>query len=124
MQNLVTLILPCFAASLCHPRFGERLTFTQALTCVQSIVDLSVISQFESHTNRMIQYFEQYMKDVPEHKDLFVKYGKDKCKTRNMRAVTTRIRGENSEVLNQRRLSGDTVAKRKDVALQMNNVAI
>ena len=44
MRNLVKVILTCLAASLCHPNAAERPIFTQALTCVRSIVDSTLMS--------------------------------------------------------------------------------
>ena len=111
MRNLVEVILPCFAASLYHPNAAERPIFTKALTCVRSIVDFTLMSQHTSHTDEMIEYLEQYLKAFHDHKDVFKEYRRDKSTTRKVREVTARIRGENSEVLNQHRLGGATAAK-------------
>ncbi|KAG0132971.1 hypothetical protein HOY82DRAFT_459395, partial [Tuber indicum] len=69
MRNLVKVILACFAASLHRPSAAERPIFTQALTCVQSIVDFTLMSQYTSHTDEMIQYLEQFLKAFHDHKD-------------------------------------------------------
>jgi hypothetical protein len=116
MRNLVKVILPCFAASLRRPSAVERPIFTQSLICVRSIVDFTLMSQYKSHTDETIQYLEQYLKAFHDHKDVFKEYRKDKSTTRKVREVTTRIRSENSEVLNQHRLSGATAAKRRRIA--------
>ena len=116
MRNLVKVVLPCFAASLCRPNAVERPIFTQALTCVRSIVDFTLMSQYKSHTDETIQYLEPYLKDFHDHKDIFQEYRKDKSTTRKVREVTTRIRGENSKVFNQHHLSGATAAKRHRIA--------
>ena len=55
MRNLVKVILLCFAASLRRPSALECPIFTQALTCVWSIVDFTLMSQYKSHTDDTIQ---------------------------------------------------------------------
>ncbi|KAG0131553.1 hypothetical protein HOY82DRAFT_485019, partial [Tuber indicum] len=82
-RHLVKVILPCFAASLCRPSATERPIFTHALTCVQSIVDLTLMSPYASHTDETIQYLEQFLKAFHDHKDIFKE-----------------IRSENSEDIN------------------------
>ena len=116
MRNLVKVILPCFAASLCRPSAVELPIFTQAPTCIRSIVDFTLMSQYKSHTDKTIQYLEQNLKDFHDDKEVFKEYRKDKSTTRKLTEVTTRIRGENSEVLNQHCLSGTTAAKRRRIA--------
>ena len=116
MRNLVKVILPCFAAALYRPRTVERPIFAKALTGVRSIVDFTLISQYKSHTDKTIPYLEQYLKAFHDHKDVFKEYQKDKSTMRKVREVNTRIRSENSEVLNQHRLSGATAAKRCRIA--------
>jgi len=74
------------------------------------------MSQYKCHTDEMIQYLEQYRKDFQGHKNIFKEYWKDKSTTRKVREVTTRIWDENSQVLNQHRLSGATAAKRRRIA--------
>ena len=116
MRNFVKVIQPCFAAALCRPNAAERPIFTKALTCVQSIVDFTLISQYTSHTHETIEYLEQYLKAYHHHKDAFKEYRRDKSTARKVREVTARILGENSEVLNQYRLAGATAAKRPRIA--------
>jgi hypothetical protein len=116
MRNLVKVILPCFAASLRRPSAAERPVFTKALTCVRSIVDFTLMSQYTSHTDETIQYLEQFLKAFHDHKDVFKEYRRDKSTIRKVREVSTRIRGENTEVLNQHRLSGVTAAQRRRIA--------
>ena len=74
------------------------------------------MSQYTNHTDETIQYLEQYLNAFHNHKDIFKEYWKDKSTIRKVREVTTRIRGENSEVLNQHRLSSATAAKRRRIA--------
>jgi len=111
MRNLLKVILPCFAAPLHRPSSVECHIFAKALTCVRSIIDFTLMSQYKSHTDETIQYLEQYLKAFQDHKDVFKEYRKDKSTMRKVREVTTRIRSENSEVLNQHCLLGATVAK-------------
>ena len=112
MRNLVKVILPCFATSLYCLNAAKRSMFTKALTCVRSIVNFTLRSQYTRHTDGTIQYLEQDLKAFHDHKDVFKEYRKDKSTSQNVRKVTARIRGENSEVLNQHRLAGATGAKR------------
>ena len=116
MRNLVKVIQPCFAAALCRPNAAERPIFTKALTCVQSIVDFTLMSQYTSHTDETIEYHEQYLKAYHDHKDVFKEYRRDKSTGRKVREVTARIGGENSQVINQYRLAGATAAKRPCIA--------
>jgi len=74
------------------------------------------MSQYKSHTNETIQYLEQYLEAFHDHKDVFKEYRKDKSTMRKVREVTTRIRSENSQVLNQHRLSEATAARRRRIA--------
>jgi len=71
MSNLVKVILLCFAGVLRCPSAVERLILAKALTCVQLIVDFTLISQYKSHTDETIQYLEQYLKAFHDHKDVF-----------------------------------------------------
>ena len=116
MRNLVKVILPCFGGSLCRPNAAERPIFTKALTCVRSIVDFTLISQYTSHTNERIEYLEQYLKVFHDLKDVFKKYRTDKSTAMKATEVTARIRGENRKVLNQHLLAGATAAKRRRIA--------
>jgi len=116
MRNLVKVILPCFAAALRRPSAVECSIFTKALTCVQLIVDFTIMSQYKSHTDETIQSLEQYLKAFHDHKDIFKEYLKDKSTMRKVSEVTTRIWSENSEVLNQHCLTGTTAAKRCSIA--------
>ena len=110
LRNLVKVLLPAFEASLCRPHATERPMFTKALTCVRSIVDFTLMSQYRSHTDEKIQYLEQYLKAFHDHKDVFKEYRRDKSTAWKVRKVTARIRGEYSEVLNQHRLAGAKAA--------------
>jgi len=112
MRNQVKVILPCFAASLGHPTAIDRPIFTQALTSIQLIIDFNLMSQYKCHTDDTIQYLEQYLNNFHDHKDVFKEYQHDKSIRRKVIVVTTRIQVENSEVLNQHHLSGDTTTKR------------
>ena len=116
MRNLVKVILPCFAASLCRTNAAERPIFAKALTCVQSIVDFTLMSQYTSHTDETIEYLEPYLKVFHDHEDIFKEYRRDKSTARKVREVTARIRGKNSEILNQHLLAEATAAKRRRIA--------
>ena len=106
MRNLVKVILPWFAGALGRRSVIEHPIFAKALTCVRSIVDFTLISQYKSHTDKTIQYLEQYLKAFHDQKDVFKKYQKDKSNMRKVREVTMRIRSEKSEVRNQHHLLG------------------
>ncbi|KAG0632906.1 hypothetical protein HOY80DRAFT_897386, partial [Tuber brumale] len=58
MRNLVRVLSPCFATALCRPSTALRLIFTKALTCVRSIIDFTLMAQYQSHTEETIQYLE------------------------------------------------------------------
>ena len=74
------------------------------------------MSQYTSHTYERIEYLEQGLKAFHDHKDVFKEYQRDKSTARKVREVTTRIRGKNTEILNQHRLVGATAAKRRCIA--------
>ena len=118
MRNLVKVILPCFAAALCRPSTTERPIFTKALTCVQSIVDFTLMSEDKSHSDKAIHSLEEYLKAFYDQKDVFNEYRKDKPSMGKVRQVTTRIRGDNCGVLKQDRLSGVTAARRCQIAFE------
>ncbi|KAG0633437.1 hypothetical protein HOY80DRAFT_896527, partial [Tuber brumale] len=58
MRNLVRVLLPCFATALCHLSTAERLIFTKGLTCIRSIIDFTLLAQYQSHIAETIQYLE------------------------------------------------------------------
>ena len=116
VKVILPCLLPCFAASLCRPNAAERPIFTEALTCVRSIVDFTLMSQYTSHTDENIEYLEQYLKAFHDYQDVFKEYRRDKSTARKVREVTARIRDENREVINQHRLAGATAAKRRRIA--------
>ena len=74
MRNLVKVILPCFAASLYRPNGAERSILTKTLTCIRSIVDFTLMSQYTSRTDETIEYHEQYLKAFHDQKDVFKEY--------------------------------------------------
>jgi len=74
------------------------------------------MSQYISDPDEAIKYLEQYLKAFHDQKDIFKEYRKDKSTMRKVREVTTRIWSENSQVLNQRRHPGATVAKGRRIA--------
>ncbi|KAG0639401.1 hypothetical protein HOY80DRAFT_1074395 [Tuber brumale] len=115
-RNLVRVLLPCFAATLCRLSTTEHLIFTQAITCVRSIIDFTLMAQYRSHTEETIQYLERYLKAFHDHKDVFKEYRKNKSTALKVREVTARIRSTYHEVLNQHRLSGLTVTQRRRIA--------
>ncbi|KAG0633391.1 hypothetical protein HOY80DRAFT_896568 [Tuber brumale] len=78
MRNLVRGLLPCFAAALCHP----------SLTCVRSIIDFTLMAQYQSHTEETIQYLERYLKAFHDHKDVFKEYRKDKSTARKIHLLS------------------------------------
>ncbi|KAG0632929.1 hypothetical protein HOY80DRAFT_854248, partial [Tuber brumale] len=88
MRNLVRVLLPCFAAALCRPSTGECLIFTKALTCVRSIIDFTLMAQYQSHTKETIQYLERYFKAFCDHKDVFKEYWKDKSTARKIHLLS------------------------------------
>ena len=116
MRNQVKVILLYFAASLFRPHAAERPLFTKAPTCIQSLVDFTLMSQYTSRTNETVEYLEQYLKAFHDHKDVFTVYRGGKSTARKVREVTARIWGENSEVLNQHHLAGATAARRRHIA--------
>src|SRR5947209_5206285 len=97
MRNLVKVLLPCFAATRWHPSAIERPIFIKALTCVQSIVDFTLMVHYKSHTDETIQYLKQYLKAFHDFKDIFKEYRKDKSIARKIYEVTARIRNENCD---------------------------
>ncbi|KAG0641324.1 hypothetical protein HOY80DRAFT_883359, partial [Tuber brumale] len=78
------VLLPCFAAALCRPCPAERLIFAKALNCVRSIIDFTLMAQYQSLTEETIQYLERYLKAFHDHKDVFKEYGKDKSTARKI----------------------------------------
>ena len=80
------------------------------------MVYFTLMAQYTSDTKETIEYLEEYLKAFHDNKDVFKEDRRDKSTARKVREVTTRIRGENSEVLNQHRLAGATAAKRRRIA--------
>ncbi|KAG0632974.1 hypothetical protein HOY80DRAFT_861581, partial [Tuber brumale] len=59
----------------------------KALTCVRSIIDFTLMAQYQSHTEETIQYLERYLKAFHDHKDVFKEYRKDKSTARKVREI-------------------------------------
>src|SRR5687767_14347760 len=97
MRNLVKVILPCLAAALRRPGNAVRPQFTAALTCVRSIVDFTLMAQYNSHTEETIGYLRGYLNAFHDSKDIFKEFPIDKVTSYRVREVKKRLTAENLE---------------------------
>jgi len=60
MRNLGRCLLGVLAVALRQPDSTQVQPFRRALTCVRSLLDLTMIAQYRSHTPETISYMEEY----------------------------------------------------------------
>ena len=74
------VILGVFTASLCRktnvvrPTTGQEQDFRKAITCVQYLTDLALLSRYRSHMDSTIGYMEEYLQQFHKTKDVFLRY--------------------------------------------------
>jgi len=84
MRNFAKVILGTFAAALrrytnqARPTGGQLQEFNKAILCVRSITDFYLMTQYPSHTDQIVSYLQQYLREFHETKDVFLRFGAGK----------------------------------------------
>jgi len=63
MKALGCTIVPVFAVTHLHCLVSPRILFTEALFCVRNFVYGHLMEQYQYHTEAMIEYLENYLKE-------------------------------------------------------------
>jgi len=71
MWNLGRCLLGVLALALRQPDSRQVHPFRRALTCVRSLLDLTMMAQYRSHTPETISYIEEYATQFHEMKHIF-----------------------------------------------------
>jgi len=74
MRNLRGCLLGILALALRQPDSTQIQPFRCALTCVRSLLDLTMMPQYRSQTLETISYMEEYATQYHETKDIFLEF--------------------------------------------------
>ena len=71
MRTLRRFLLGVLAVALRQPNSTQVQPFRRALTCVRSLLDFTMMAQYQSHTPATISCMEEYASQFQETKDIF-----------------------------------------------------
>jgi len=91
MKALRRVIVPVLAATLFNPLASQRIPLTEALLCVQNLVYLHLMSQYQYHTEATIKYMENYLAVFHCHKDVFGRFCASKSTQMVSEALDTQL---------------------------------
>jgi len=74
MKALRHVMVPVFTATLGNPSVSQRISFTEALSCINNLVYGSLMAQYRYGTEATIQYMEWYHGEFHQHKDVFSQF--------------------------------------------------
>ena len=74
MRILGRYLLGVLAVALRQPDSIQVQHFKRVLTCVRSLLDFSIMTQYRSHTDETIQYMEDYDNRFHKTKDIFLEF--------------------------------------------------
>ena len=74
MRNLGRSISAVLASALRDLDGSQQLPFKRALQCVCSLIDLSLMAQYHSHTPETLEYMETYLWTFYRTKDIFLEF--------------------------------------------------
>jgi len=60
MKNLGRCLMGVLSVAVTQPDSTHVQPFRRALTCVRSLLDLTMMAQYRSHTPETISYMEEY----------------------------------------------------------------
>ena len=86
MRNLGRCILAVLASILRNPDSCQHQDFNIGLKCVGTLVDFSLLSQYQSHTPDTLAHMERYLQTFHQTKDIFLELRTSK----SIRAVVNR----------------------------------
>jgi len=74
MRNLGGCLLGVLSVALRQPDSTQVQPFRRALTCVRSLLDFTMMTQYRSHTPETISYMEEYMTQFHERQDIIFEF--------------------------------------------------
>ena len=74
MKALGRVIVPVFAATHFNPSASQRIPFTEALLCVNNLLNCHLMAQYRYHSEAMIEYMENHQEEFHRHKDVFSRF--------------------------------------------------
>jgi len=57
-----------------HPTGSQVQEFNTAMQCVHSITDFYLMTQYDSHTDKIVSYIQKYLREFYEMKGVFLRY--------------------------------------------------
>jgi len=90
------MIVPVFMASLLNPLASHRIPFTEALLCVNSLVDFHLMAHYWYHTETTIEYMENYLSKLHSYKDVLSLFHASKSTKKLSEAWCSRLLWPNS----------------------------
>ena len=79
MRNLGRCVSAVLASALRNPDSSQQHDFRRALKCVGALIDLSLMSQYRSHTPDTLSYLENYLQTFHQTKDVFLEFRTSKA---------------------------------------------
>jgi len=80
MRHFARVILGTFMVALWqttnqpHPTGSQVQEFNAAIQCVRNMTDFYLITQYDSHTDKMVSYMQKYLHEFHETKGFFLRY--------------------------------------------------
>ena len=74
MRNLGRCISTVSASTLRYPDGSQQLPFKRALQCVCSLIDISLMAEYRSHTPETLEYMETYLWTLHRTKEIFLEF--------------------------------------------------
>ncbi|KAH0603923.1 uncharacterized protein H6S33_007582 [Morchella sextelata] len=74
MRNQERVVLGAFTAALRNSAVTVRGEVTKALKCVRSLIGFYFMARYGSHTTRILNYMESYLKDFYKNRDIFLEF--------------------------------------------------
>jgi len=111
VRNLGRCIWAVLVSSLRNPQSSQYHDFKSPLKCDSALVDLSLMTQYRSHTPDTLVYMERYLQTLHQTKDIFLEF----CTSKAMRAEAYRQDRDLRELMANQRANGaghNTAAKR------------
>jgi hypothetical protein len=127
MRNLGRCISGVLASALRNPNPAKQQMFKRALTCVNSLVDFSLMAQYRSHTPETLDYMDSYLDEFHRTKDVFLEFRVSKRTKAKANEQDKTLRHEQSQRMNtckltrtkRVRLAEDNRVERSDVRREL-----
>jgi len=98
MRNLRLSLLGVRAVALRQPDSTQVQPLRRGLTCVNSLLDFTIMAQYRSHTPETISYMEQYATQFHETKDIFLEFRMAKQTQEKADELRKELRGQRAQM--------------------------